>query len=309
MGLHRLLGFTSAVPDPEGLAAFYAEAGITGSSSDGYRGSDGDARVRLDEGLFRRLLEVRVGCHVENDLDDIAERLRAGGATPRRTADAVSIVEPISQVTFTVSVAPEEEPLPPIALPNPNAPGSIHRWNERAPAVFQAPRAPRRLGHLVIGSPDLPATRDLLVDGLGLKSSDEIPGIISFLRCSTDHHNIALVESPVPLLQHYSWECDDVDHVGHLATALCRPDPERDTWGLGRHFAGSNFYWYLRDPSGSFVEFYSDMDQIDDDAAWETTGRTPFEFEHVANSWGPNLPLEFIQPADQDQLIAAWSMA
>jgi len=84
-----------------------------------------------------------------------------------------------------------------------------------------------------------------------LELSDEADGIIHFLRCSTDHHNIGLVHSPVPILQHYSWECDDLDHVGHTATALYRGDPSRHAWGIGRHFAGSNFYWYLRDPSGN----------------------------------------------------------
>jgi hypothetical protein len=307
MGLHRLLGFTTAVPDPEGLASFYAEAGIGGSPSGGYAGADGGARVRLDEGPFRRLLEVEIGCRDERDLDDIAGRLRAGGGEPTRSSGAVSLFEPTSHVTVTVRVAPEETAAPPTTVTVPNAPGSVVRRNERAPAVLQGARAPRHLGHLVIGCPDLAATRDLLVDGFGLKVSDEIPGVIGFLRCSTEHHNVALVESPVPLLQHYSWECDDVDHVGHLATALLRTDPGRQSWGLGRHFAGSNFYWYLRDPSGSFVEFYSDMDHIDDDDAWESLGRTPFEFEHIANSWGPDLPLEFLEPADLDDLTAAWS--
>jgi catechol-2,3-dioxygenase len=159
----------------------------------------------------------------------------------------------------------------------------------------------------VIGSPDLVSTRDLLVDGLGLKTSDEATGIISFLRCSTDHHNIGVVESPVPILQHYSWECDDVDHVGHTATKLLRADQSRQTWGFGRHFLGSNYYWYLRDPSGSFIELYSDMDVIDDDDAWEATGRTEFGFEHVANAWGPDIPVEFIAPTDLPELQAAWA--
>ena len=70
---------------------------------------------------------------------------------------------------------------------------------------------------------------------------------------------------------------------------------------------GSNFYWYLRDPAGSYLELYSDLDQILDDEAWERRGRTPFDFEHVANSWGPDLPLEFIVPPDLDQLQAAWA--
>jgi len=171
--------------------------------------------------------------------------------------------------------------------------------------VFGEPRPPRRLGHLVTGTPDLRATRDLLVEGIGCKVSDDFDGIIHFLRCSPDHHNIALVHSPVPILQHYSWECDDIDHVGHTATALYRADPSRHTWGIGRHFAGSNFYWYLRDPAGSFLELYSDFDRIDDDAAWEQR-RGPLGIEHVANVWGPNLPTEFIVPDDLAALEASW---
>ena len=142
---------------------------------------------------------------------------------------------------------------------------------------------------------------------LGIALPEDVGGAgLGFLRCSTDHHNVAVVESPVPLLQHYSWECDDVDHVGHTATALYRADPERNAWGMGRHFAGSNFYWYLRDPSGSFLELFSDLDQILDDEAWESTGRTEFALEHVANAWGPNLPVEFIVPADLDVVRLGW---
>ena len=78
-------------------------------------------------------------------------------------------------------------------------------------------------------------------------------------------------------------------------------------WGIGRHFAGSNFYWYLRDPSGAFLELYSDLDQIVDDEAWEREGRTEFGFEHIANAWGPEIPLEFIEPADLADLQAGWA--
>jgi hypothetical protein len=111
----------------------------------------------------------------------------------------------------------------------------------------------------------------------------------------------------VPILQHYSWECDDLDHVGHTGTALYRVDPNRHAWGIGRHFAGSNFYWYLRDPTGSFLELYSDLDVIDDDDAWEQHGRTAMSFEHIANAWGPNLPTEFVVPDDLDHLTAGWA--
>jgi hypothetical protein len=40
------------------------------------------------------------------------------------------------------------------------------------------------------------------------------------------------------------------------------------TEGPGRHDAGSNFLWYLKDPAGNFCEYYSDMDCIVDDQLW-----------------------------------------
>ncbi len=306
MGLHRLLGFTTAVPDPGALAGFYGELGLSGDGAR-FSGSDGGATVCLDEAGFRRLVRVEFGAESPEDVARVAARLTANGAHPSVDEDALRVTDPGSGVELVVRVAeqaPAQAPAPSVV---PNAPGAAVRTDERAPAVFAGPRPPRRLGHLVIGTPTIAATRDLLVEGIGLKLSDEIEGLITFLRCSPDHHNVALVDSPVPLLQHYSFECDDVDHVGHNATALVRAEPARQAWGLGRHFAGSNFYWYLRDPAGAYLELYSDMDQILDDAAWEERGRTPFDLEHVANAWGPDLPLEFVVPPDLEQLQAAWA--
>jgi catechol-2,3-dioxygenase len=308
MSLHRLLGFRAAVADPAALDRYYAELGLTGNATSGYTGSDGGAVVDVDEAPFRRLVAVAIGCDDDRDLDALQQRLEARGATPQRDSESVSVVDDASRVLITVRVSEPETPSgASVDLVTPNTPGAVVRINERAPGVFGMPRPPRRLGHLVIGTPDLRATRDLLVDGIGCKVSDEFDGVIHFLRCSTEHHNIGLVHSPVPLLQHYSWECDDLDHVGHTATALYRSDPDRHAWGMGRHFAGSNFYWYLRDPAGSFLELYSDLDRITDDAEWEQRGRTPMSLEHSINAWGPNLPPEFVVPADLAELEAGWA--
>ncbi|MEY4340496.1 MAG: hypothetical protein RLZ14_2346, partial [Actinomycetota bacterium] len=255
---------------------------------------------------FRRLLEVTVGTDDERDLHQAEQRLTDLGLTPTTDDGVLSVVDPASLVTFRIRVA-EPFHLQPQQPHLDNAPGVSVRRNSRASGALGSARPPRRLGHLVIGSRDLAGTRDVLVKGVGFKVSDDASPFIAFLRCSTDHHNVGVVHTPVPMLQHYSWECDDVDHVGHTATALVRADPARHTWGFGRHFIGSNYYWYLRDPSGSFVEFYSDMDIIDDDEAWEREGRTPVTMEHIANSWGPNLPTEFITPADLDHLQSAWA--
>ena len=73
-------------------------------------------------------------------------------------------------------------------------------------------------------------------------------------------------------------------------------------WGFGRHFAGSNFFWYLKDPAGTFSEYYTDMDQITDDDLW-----TPeiAEGPRGLYRWGPKPPETFMTPADIAELIAA----
>ena len=68
-----------------------------------------------------------------------------------------------------------------------------------------------------------------------------------------------------------------------------------------RRFDGAE----LRLEAGMHVSLY--MDIIDDDVEWETAGRTPFGFERVANAWGPNLPLEFVVPADIEVLKEKWA--
>jgi catechol 2,3-dioxygenase-like lactoylglutathione lyase family enzyme len=307
MAMHRLLGMRVGVPDPDGLAAFYGEMGLAHDDSGHIDSPDGGTQVTIETHPFRRLLGVDIGVFDDRDLDAAATRAASVGLAVHRDGDRLSVIDPVSQVTFALTPAAPLVQTPPDPTPPSNAPGAAVRRNRRAPAVFGAPRPPRRLGHVVIGSPDPAATRSVLVDGLGFKVSDDCEGILTFLRCSTDHHNVALVHSPVPILQHYSWECDDLDHAGHLASALLRTDPARQTWGIGRHFAGSNFYWYLRDPSGSFIELYSDLDVIDDDVEWERSGRTTFALEHIGNIWGPDIPLEFIAPTDLPELQEAWA--
>lgn len=307
MGLHRLIGMRIGVPAPDSLAAFYGELGLASDDGSSFAGTDGGAQVTVDEHPFRRLLEVEIGAADERDLYVVAGRLTGLGLDAAIDDGSVSVIDPVTQVTFRVRVVDPIEQTPSPDTPVENRPADAPRRNRRADGVFQTARPPRRLGHLVIGCPDLAATQRLLVDGIGCKVSDEFPGVISFLRCSTDHHNIGLVGSPVPILQHYSWECDDVDHVGHSATKLLRADADRQAWGFGRHHVGSNYYWYLHDSAGAFLELYSDMDVIDDDEAWESSGRTPVGFEHVANSWGPAIPTEFIVPSDLDHLQSAWA--
>jgi catechol 2,3-dioxygenase-like lactoylglutathione lyase family enzyme len=154
---------------------------------------------------------------------------------------------------------------------------------------------PRKLGHAVLGSTDYAASTAFFTEGLGFKVSDRIKGVGAFMRCSTDHHNVLVLAAPVSFLHHTSWQVDDVDDVGRGAQAMLEGRPERHVWGLGRHYAGSNFFWYLKDPAGNFSEYYSDMDCIIDDQLW-----TPEDLEGARGlfAWGPPPPPSFLHPED-----------
>jgi catechol-2,3-dioxygenase len=179
-----------------------------------------------------------------------------------------------------------------LPAPRNGAPGA--RVNQRAPAVDrQDPVRPRKLGHVVVGSPDVATTRRLFLDGLGFKVSDEIAGLAAFLRCTTDHHNLLVQAGPAPLLHHTSWQLDDADDVGRGGNAMVALDPERHLWGIGRHYIGSNWFWYLRDPAGNFAEYYADLDVITDDAAWSAMAVAD---KRALFAWAPAVPGEFLAP-------------
>ena len=113
------------------------------------------------------------------------------------------------------------------------------------------------------------------------------------MRCSTDHHNVLVQRAPVDFLHHTAWQVDDIDDIGRGAMAMLEGHPERHVWGLGRHFIGSNFFWYLRDPAGTFSEYYSDLDCIIDDALWSPR---VWEGDKALYSWGPPPPPSFVNP-------------
>ena len=71
----------------------------------------------------------------------------------------------------------------------------------------------------------------------------------------------------------------------------------------GRHFLGSNYFWYFRDPAGHMAEYFADLDQIDDDE-W-TTGE--WGAEKSLYSWGPPVPKDFVEPPDIEELSTAYA--
>jgi catechol 2,3-dioxygenase-like lactoylglutathione lyase family enzyme len=299
VGLHRLSSVVIGVPDVAGTAAYYTEFGLAPNASGGFATTDGGEQLRLAASPRRRLLEISVGADDHDDLDRIARNLAAHGHPFRRDGHAVAALEPVTGTRAVVEVQPRRVQ-PTLAATPYNGPGRTDRIG-RAPGVERTgPVRPRKLGHVVLGTTDFPATERFFREALGFRLSDRIGQVGAFLRCSTDHHNLLVLEAPVAFLHHTSWQVDDVDEVGRGATAMLDGHPERHVWGLGRHHAGSNFFWYLKDPAGNFSEYYSDLDCIGEDQLW-----TPETFEGAQGlfNWGPPPPPSFLAPEDLGALM------
>ncbi|NBH11509.1 VOC family protein [Amycolatopsis sp. SID8362] len=299
MSLHRLTKITIGVPDVDETAKYYTEFGLTPTDS-GFATADGGEQLELRQSRQRRLLTLGIGADDPDDLGRITASLARLDVDSRIEGDRLYTKDPITGLDVVVSVAPRlrQDPPEPVAY---NQPGTIRRANTRAPGIDREPPVrPRKLGHVVFGSTDQAATQRFFTEGLGFKVSDEAPGLAAFMRCSTDHHNVLVQQAPVSFLHHTSWEVDDVDEVGRGATAMLQGHPERHTWGLGRHYIGSNFFWYLRDPAGNFSEYYSDIDCILEDQLWEPR---VVAGEKSLYAWGPPPPPSFLAPEDLADLM------
>ena len=300
MPLHRLTSITVGVPNVAETIDYYRQFGLTPAGDGWLATTDGGRQLRLVEAPARRLVEIRVGVDDPDDLDAAAASLSRLDLPVDREGGVLLTREPVAGFRAALEVSPRLVQ-PEVAATAYNGPGRIERSGARAPGVVRSGQVtPHKLGHVVVGSTDHGSTRRFFTEGLGFKTSDYIKDKGAFLRCSTDHHNVLVLDAPVDFLHHTSWQVDDVDDVGRGAAAMLAEHPERHVWGLGRHHVGSNFFWYLKDPAGNFSEYYSDMDSILDDQLW-----TPETFEGAQGlfNWGPPPPPSFLAPDDLAALM------
>jgi catechol 2,3-dioxygenase-like lactoylglutathione lyase family enzyme len=175
-----------------------------------------------------------------------------------------------------------------------NAPGRRVRTRRSAilPRCQYARVKPQRLGHVVVFTPDVPRSVRFMTEALGMGLADKVGDALAFCcaRENSDHHVVAFAKSAATGFHHASFQVSDPDQVGRGGRALVESTGKGD-WGFGRHTIGSNFFHYVQDPWGSWLEYYSDMDFIDDYAKWKPTNYGP---EDALASWGPPVPHDFI---------------
>ncbi len=285
-----------AVPDPEVGCQFYTDFGME-SRADGERvvmrcaGRDQDQIILIGGAERKRLHHICLGTRQE-DLSGIEERLAAAGVKlldqPYDGAGDGLWFEDTDGVLVCVRVAEEDSARGEPEL-HYNTRGYKRRLNSRGCSEHSYVARPRRLGHILLFSADLPAKVELYTGALGMKLSDTVEGsAIAFLRSGNggDHHVIALAQSEKPGLHHVSFEFGTVDDIG-MATTNMAEKGHKSFWGLGRHVIGSNYFHYFRDPWGGLVEHFADIDMIDEDQDWEVKDWTT---EHNYARWATDGP-------------------
>jgi catechol 2,3-dioxygenase-like lactoylglutathione lyase family enzyme len=147
---------------------------------------------------------------------------------------------------------------------------------------------PRCLSHVLLFSADVPRMIDFCSDVLGLRLSDRSMDIVAFMHTphGSDHHLLAFVKSNGPGLHHTSWDVGSIDEVGEGSEQL-RVAGYTEGWGVARHVLGSNYFYYARDPWGSFAEYSYDIDYISSTMEWVAGNYAPEDSFYL---WGPATP-------------------
>ncbi|MBJ9984782.1 VOC family protein [Acinetobacter sp. S40] len=185
-----------------------------------------------------------------------------------------------------------------------NAPGHKNRINQGAlPPKSTLPAIrPRRMGHVLLFTPDVNASLKFLEQIFEMRLSDRSGNGVVFTHCAegSEHHVIAFAKSSHIGFHHASFLVSSPDEVG-LGGQRMQEKGHQKGWGFGRHSIGSNFFYYVADPWGSYVEYYADMDYIQNSNEWRAKN---WPQEDALHSWGPQPPHDFTHNYEPNHLRA-----
>jgi len=134
---------------------------------------------------------------------------------------------------------------------------------------------PIRLSHVVLNAGSIAAETRFFIDLLGFRLSDSTH-MMDFVRCSADHHSIAVARAQGPSLNHMAYEMANIDGLMRGAGRMKQHGFEIE-WGVGRHGPGDNVFSYFVEPNGFVTEYTTEIQQIDE-ADYE-----PHDAEYWAN--------------------------
>ena len=281
------------VPDLAAAEGFLQDFGLETGEKDGSLVAQCPGRsqeqVRMVEAPAKRLHHVSFTLH-PGTLDSVQESLERSGTPvtdppPGAAPDGLWIRDPDGTAVQLLA----EEPSPPRPVPDVlTNMGAAHQrigtawWRQATEDVM-----PRRLGHTLLFTAQPERMTEFYTQVLGLRVSDRIAGLVTFLNGGPgDHHIFGFIASSHRGFHHASFEVPSIDAIA-LGADRMRSRGRDAGWGLGRHTIGSNFFHYNPDPWGSWIEWFSDIDQVDD--SWVAR-----DWEVPPHLWGAPPPETFL---------------
>lgn len=263
----HLAGVALTSPDPRRLAGFYMDAM-------GYRGEwHGDVWTGS---LAGRRLSIRPGSanSVDHSIFALPDPLHLADLRGRLVSEKVGV----GDIFDTLLSGPA------IELADPDGNRLVFGVAADAPAT-DAPDFPR-LQHIVFASDEAGRMVRFYCDVLGFAPSDYVSDeaddlTSAFLRCSPEHHSIAVFRAPRKRLDHLCYDVADWTAIRDWADRFA---DRRITlrWGPGRHGPGNNLFFFVNDPDGNWIEFSTELELVE--GPRET--KLWIHEERTLNSWG-----------------------
>lgn len=146
-----------------------------------------------------------------------------------------------------------------------------------------------RLQHVVFASTDVARMLEFFTKSVGFVLSDivedEEGGLRTFfVRCSHEHHSLAVFAANENRLDHHCYEAVEWNLIRDWADHFAKQHIKLK-WGPGRHGPGDNLFLFIHDVDGNWIEISAELEHV---APEKPAGVWPHE-ERTLNSWGIGL--------------------
>ena len=248
----NLRGIAIGVTDLEAAEQFYTTTwrlqAVARSADAVYLRGSGSAHhiLSLHRGDRADVRNITFSVGAVADLDTIAERVAANAG--RVLAAPQPNVEPDGGTALIIA----------------DPQGRIVRFVAGDAVHVPMPHAdsPVKITHVVFNSADVAAAQTFYEQALGFTLSDRTR-VMAFIRCSSDHHSIALADADANTLNHIAFVMPDLDSVMRGAGRMTDAGWPIE-WGVGRHGPGNNVFAYFVGPDDFVIEYTADIMQVDD---------------------------------------------
>jgi catechol 2,3-dioxygenase-like lactoylglutathione lyase family enzyme len=154
----------------------------------------------------------------------------------------------------------------------------------RHAAVVNDRSKPVKLSHVVLNTANIGQQTAFFIDLLGFRLSDSTH-MMDFVRCSADHHSIAMARGDGPSLNHMAYEMENIDGLMRGAGRM-KQNGFNIEWGIGRHGPGDNVFTYYVEPNGFVTEYTAEVQQVDESTHLPGTADDWANFPMRPCRWG-----------------------